>query len=294
MPRTNAVERIQRDAQLGVLCLLVVIFAVVGMAERSGPGLINPVYGMLGMLVGVFGLLTLPSLFVRWGKARLNARGWRGCEWCGYDTKLMGESGRCPECGQHFSSDFLRKDFENFERHSLITIAFQPVLFFKGDPRAAGTEAVREVPRTGPRDYVERAFRRSLHVQFAAMAAAWLLLGLSERSLLQGLSSSRLIDCLYIGVLVRLGYFIYRRMRLSRRNWNICRWCEFDTRDVGTKGTCPKCGGEFSAIDLRADFDGMTLSSAVIYGFLSDVSIPHADGRDNANHAPSMHAKACE
>mgnify|MGYP001202158117 CR=1 FL=1 len=56
------------------------------------------------------------------------------------------------------------------------------------------------------------------------------------------------------GQAIRIWYLRRTHRHLEARNWNACQNCGYDTSSNGDSGTCPECGGKYSASDLRDDF----------------------------------------
>lgn len=150
------------------------------------------------------------------------------------------------------------------------------------------TAAIAHAPLRGPmkgaNDYIVRTKRVSVpigfigsFVGFFGSGAVAQLLDVKPPTVLVGLALA-FACALFTSALVQIPYLLYRRARLARRDWNICPWCERDTRDIGPHGICPSCGGEFSAADLKADFDAICRYSACMFWLRPDDSA-HGSGK---------------
>jgi hypothetical protein len=281
-PRTNYVRRIRREAFVfafgsGWLVLIVGLVVAQSLTFRSPLSLPIMLLGSVASVVCTFGLL---AYRVSRGRKRLEACNWQRCGSCEYDTTPIGETGTCPECGREFSSSLLKADFQSFVNQ---VCWWMPAWWRDrhASSRQIGDETGSEhaplrAPKPGAKDYVDRSVRTGNAIGFLGSFVGFFAFG-AVVSLLQFKLGGPLLFifgalCLSVitNVVAQTPYMLYRRARLARRNWNICPWCEHDTRDIGSEGTCPKCGGEFSTTDLKADFDGACRTSALMFWLRPD------------------------
>lgn len=113
-PKTAYVRRVARrgDWIFGGVFLLSLpctfLFAGAITPERSGWGLLTiPAAWFAATYLGHFAQLG----YVWRKRRRLEARNWKLCGSCGYETTGTGDRGTCPECGDLFDTHRLREDF---------------------------------------------------------------------------------------------------------------------------------------------------------------------------------------
>lgn len=275
LPRTDCVRRVKRELVVLTVLAIVVWLVLVASVFQFLPTKLIPFWSIPGILLHVAATFGLMAYSLRRNLRRLEACNWRRCCWCEYDTTPIGESGTCPECGREFSVALLRADYQG--------LLDQFAWFLPERWRAAsGSESVGQVgasaehaPLRGPsrdtKDYVDRSIRTSIGIGIIGSIVGFFGSGVIARllDLKVGPSTFAVLGVLgctmLVGVVFQMPYLLYRRNRLARRDWNICPWCERDTRDIGTHGICPSCGGEFSAADLKADFDAACRHSAWMF-----------------------------
>ncbi len=265
LPRTDCVRRIRRELIRGSIVymllwigLSVFVFPLIPLGASS-------VWLLPVMVLTVAANFGYMAYVLRRNLVRLEGCNWRRCCWCEYDTTPIGESGMCPECGREFSSALLKADFQDL----MDQLGWWLPKRWRTIPGSSSGGPASDVtsheplrgPKKGAKDYIDRTKRASAPIGILGMIAGFAGAGMLAR-LFHVKPASFFLGfvfamgfALLTSVLSQMPYLLYRRRRLARRNWTICPWCERDTRDIGTEGTCPECGGEFSAPDLKADFD---------------------------------------